>query len=226
MKSLGSVSKRTSAIYERYYEEREAQRFANLFQIFDRLAAYVAASNLGAKLEIDYFSLAEIVRSYFLDAIRYKEYHFDPKLERNVELISAKLDEMGVASLDDIDPLSQEWTEIVHTTANINASKVAAYTAKWILRNKPISVISTDKDITAITSDKSSTRIGVPQFFLTNINEEFAYHCALVVLGIDATDVSPKKHDELIYCFRFRNFDESSYFMILSKDYLCEKERR
>jgi len=223
MISLGSVSRRTKALYDRFYAERIPQRYENLYLVYDRLASYVDASHTGIKLELDYLCLAEIVRSYFLDTIRYKEYHFDPKAvdkiqneEVRAEVISA-LARMRVQSVDDVDPLSAEWSELVHRSVNINSSKVAAYTVKWIIRYKPISVVrlnSTDP------SAETLPEIVKPQSFLTNINEQFALHSALLTLGIDAAKVPQKKIDELIYCFRFRPFDESAYFMILSKDYL------
>jgi hypothetical protein len=217
MMSLGSVSKRVQVIYERHYADREEQRFENLYLIFDTLAAYVEASNFGAKLEIDYLALAEIIRSYFLDTIRYKEYHFDPKCEPDSEALA----KLGTASIEDIDPLSSAWTELVHSKVNINASKVAAYTVKWILRYKPISVICTRTDE---VERQPSIELSHP--FLVNINELYALHCAFLALDVDANKISKQKIDELIYCFRFRAFDESAYFMILSKEYLCPHEDR
>jgi hypothetical protein len=217
MISLGSVSKRTKAIYERYYEDREAQRFANLYSIFTKLAANVEAGNLDAKLEIDYLRLAEIVRSYFFDVIRYKEYHFNPEDED----VEGLLKTFGKLSLAEVDPLSPEWTELVHRTANINSSKVAAYCVKWILRYKPISVISTKRTVGNIYVPGVQSVIGGPNSFLSNINELFALHTALVALEIDAVSIPQRKLDELIYSFRFRSYDEAAHFSILSKDYLC-----
>ena len=222
MNSLGSVSRRTKAIYERFYQEREAKRYANLYFIFEQLAAHVDASDLGAKLEIDYLSLGEIVRSYFLDVIRYKEYHFDPppKLTTgSVKSLQAMENDQGTSI--GIDPLSPEWTESVHSLVNVNASKVAAFTVKWILKNKPISVMN------AATQIHQNLGTALPMSFdpfLANINEHFSLHCAFIALDIDARQVSSRKIDELIYCFRFRNFDESAYFMILSRENLLAKE--
>lgn len=228
MISLGSVSRRTKEIYDRFYADRVPQRYENLYFVYDRLASYVDASHTGVKLELDYLCLAEIVRSYFLDTIRYKEYHFDPKAVEKIQSenvraeVIAALARMGVESLDDLDPLSADWSELVHRSVNINSSKVAAYTVKWIIRYKPISVVRLNA---AASNGESLPEIKKPQSFLTNINEQFALHSALLTLGIDATQVSQKKIDELIYCFRFRPFDESAYFMILSKDYLIGQGR-
>jgi hypothetical protein len=119
--------------------------------------------------------------------------------------------------------LSPQWTELVHTTVNINSSKVAAYTVKWILKYKPIVVYHQDGP----AFDPNFQALDHPSKypdFLASINENFALQCAFVALDIDATKVSRKKIEELIYCFRFRAFDESAFFMILSRDYLYAGE--
>jgi hypothetical protein len=223
--TLSGVSRRITAIYQRYYEERERQRFENLYKIFDTMAAFVDAAELGATLDIDYFCLAEVVRSYFLDAIRYKEYHFDPKVASEYPAVLTKLAELGLERLEDVDPLSAEWTELVHTTVNINASKVAAYTAKWILRHKPITVLNTDPELFGDGLESKATKLSKPIPYLASVNENFALQSALFALEIDANEVCEKKIAEILYCFRFRSFDESSYFMILSRDYLLSDTR-
>ncbi len=236
MISLGKVSGRTLAIYDRYYSDREADRFVNFVEIFEDLASIVAESDLGVSLEMDYLRLGEIVRSYFFDTIRYKEYHFDPKdpgdyeKPEDQEKVEALLREFSKArktsikGVADLDPLWPEWAQLVHECVRINKSKVAAYTVKWILRYKPISVIGVSREDTSTDGEKALPDIPVSSSLLTNINEEFAYLCALTALEIDAAKVPKKKQDELIYCFRFRNFDESSYFMILTEDYLCSQD--
>lgn len=227
MISLGSVSGRTLAIYDRFYSDREADRFANLVEIFEGLSSLVAESDLGVNLSMDYLCLGEIVRSYFLDTIRYKEYHFDPKnpsqyqSAEDSQRVAERLKEFGVDRVEDLDPLSAEWTQLVHECIRINRSKVAAYTVKWILRYKPISVWKASSKEGSTRASQELPEIYVPSPLLTNINEEFAYLCALTALELDARLVPKKKQDELIYCFRFRPFDESSYFMILTEDYLC-----
>jgi len=227
MISLGKVSGRTLAIYDRFYSDREADRFANFMEVFDGLASIVAESDLGVSLEMDYLCLGEIVRSYFFDTIRYKEYHFDPKdpdqyesLE-DQEKVRALLQKFGVSSVDELDELSPQWAQLVHECVRINKSKVAAFTVKWILRYKPISVFAQSAPFVTDEAGQSLPDIPVQSPLLSNINEEFAYLCALTALEIDARRVPKKKQDELIYCFRFRHFDEASYFMILTEDYLC-----
>jgi hypothetical protein len=222
--TLGGVSKRTKALYERFYSDRVTDRLSNLYAIFDRMAANIEAGTSGVRLEIDYLALAEIVRSYFFDTIRYKEYHFDPKGKLgDGERIAALLAKFGCKSIDEIDPLSPQWAEMVHTAVNINSSKVAAYTVKWILKCKPV-VVYYDQKVAFDPNTVLEQAPGKYAAFLASINEHFALQCAFLALGIDATKVSRRKIDELIYCFRFRAFDESAYFMILSKEYLCSGE--
>ena len=120
---------------------------------------------------------------------------------------------LEVANLDDLDPPSEKWTELVHRTANINQSKVAAYTVKWILTYKPISVVSNHKVLSTLEPTKLS-------FLLSSINEFYALSCALYTLGLRADDIPLKKIEELVYSFRFRKFDETTFFMILTPDYL------
>jgi len=229
MISLGKVSGRTLAIYDRFYSDREADRFANFMEVFDGLASIVAESDLGVSLEMDYLCLGEIVRSYFFDTIRYKEYHFDPKDADHYhepddqERVRSLLQEFGVSSVSEIDELSPEWAKLVHECVRINKSKVAAFTVKWILRYKPISVFAQSEIAKDHDASPTLPEIPVQSPLLSNINEEFAYLCALTALEIDARRVSKKKQDELIYCFRFRHFDEASYFMILTEDYLCSQ---
>ena len=134
MNSLSGVSGRVAAIYQKHYVGREAQRAKNLYTIFDEMASAVEAVGGPYRLHMDYILLGELIRSYFLDAIRYKEYHFDPDVD-NPEL-AKKIKEENY-DISKIDRLSTEWTDLVHSTANINKSKVAAYTVKWILACKP-----------------------------------------------------------------------------------------
>lgn len=215
MRNLGGVSERTEQIYLRHYSDREQKRFANLYTVFDRLAILVDGAQVGARIAIDVDVLGEVVRSYFLDVIRYKEYHFDPDPDA-----IKKSDEgyyvWGQAENSEfIDPLSEKWTELVHRGVNINGNKVAAYTAKWILKFKPISVLTnSEADVNNIKSIPNQSHI------LNFINEYYALYCVLAALEIDAKLIDPRKIEELIYTFRFRNFEEKSFFMILSEDYL------
>jgi hypothetical protein len=213
MRTLSGVSARNRQIYFEYYSDRESQRFEVLYEVFCKLADFVETASPGTKVVLDYERLGESIRSYFLDTIRYKEYHFDP--EPKPEKVQKILDELKVNSFEEIDPLSVEWTRLVHETVNINASKVAAYTVKWLLQYKPISVFSDGDQV------NDTSQLGI----ISNINELYALNCALLELKLDAGDIQAKKLDELVYCFRFRNFDEASYFMILTKDYLLNGEK-
>jgi hypothetical protein len=198
MNSLDGVSGRIAAIYKKHYESREPLRALNLYKIFESMALAVEKTGGPYRLNMDYIRLGELVRSYFLDAIRYKEYHFNPDAE-NVDF-REKVKKLGFDDFSQIEPLSEAWTYLVHETANINSSKVASYTVKWILAYKPISAVN-------ISSEISPTEQSI---FFSCVNEYYALNCALFALELD----------ELIYSFRFRKFDEATYFMVLSEDYL------
>lgn len=206
MDSLGSVSKRVKCIYKRYYEPKSGARFQSLYEVYYSMASRIEAVHPNIRIEIDHHSLSEMIRSYFLDVIRYKEYHLDPKLT-------------DIESTEGVNHLSEAWSEKLHCSSKINVSKVAAYTVKWILRYKPISVLYTDaesinfNDVDSVPKKKTGD-------MLANVNEYYALHVAFLLLDIEASEVSDKTSDELIYCFRFRAFDESSYFMILSRNFL------
>ena len=214
MIQAGGVSRRTKAIYDLYYADRVSQRCENLYRIFVKIAEHVDAAGLGLKIDIDLLLLAELARSYFLDVIRYKEYHLDfrNEAEAQQELPTG----VDAAQLEKLDPLGSEWAEAVHLYSNLNASKVAAYTVKWILKYKPISVIGN----LAIELNGSDGVHEQPSF-IADINEQYALQCALSALEIDSGAIPANVLDELIYCFRFRSFDEGAYFMLLSEQYLC-----
>lgn len=220
MAAPAGVSQRTGAIYREFYQERETARFETLYGIFSQLSHFAEASDEGVQLRLDYLRLVEAIRSYFLDTIRYKEYHFDPKEDDpEVEAILAK---QGASSISELDPMSREWAELVHRTAKINGSKVAAYTVKWLLRCRPISVVTPVpaneeelRRVEALPPPKQQSS------FIANINEHFAIQSALYALELDIRDVALHRMNELLYNLRFRPFEESTYFMILSKEYLC-----
>lgn len=118
MESTGTVSRRIIEIYNEHYSVRGPRRVENLFKIYTFMAKARVSAGDDAKLLIDMERIAELVRSYFLDVVRYKEYHFSAK--------------------NGADPFSREWAADVHGQ-RINDSKVATLTAKWILSYKPIS---------------------------------------------------------------------------------------
>lgn len=211
MNSLEVLSRRLAAIYDKYYQPRVEIRALNLYKIFDAMATPVEESDAPYRLHMDIERLAELIRSYFLDALRYKEYHLSP--DECHHKFPAILAELGHNKIDDVDPLSEGWTRLLHETANINSSKVAALTVKWVLMYKPISVASLQDDVQTASQP----------MFISCINEFFALNCAFFILNIDASDVDARKIDELIYSFRFRKFDESAYFMIFTNDYLLAK---
>lgn len=189
MPSFSGISHRIDWIYENLYNERCEQRFENLYEVFLALEKAVESQDSGLRLIIDLDRLSELIRSYFIDVIRYKEYHFSPE--------------------NDVDIFSKEWAEGVHSM-NINASKVASLTAKWVLNYKPVGVIS--KSVPK-TPPKTS-------FIIANINEIFAFQCALLALELEMSEIPPQRVREIVYNLRFRKFEEGLYFLLFSKEVL------
>lgn len=185
MPGVSGISERIDRIFHEKYKERCERRFENLSFIFGALAKSVKSKDPNLEVYIDYHKLSELIRSYFIDVIRYKEYHFNGK--------------------PGVDPFSKEWVDQVHKK-NINASKVAALTCKWILGYKPIVVVS----------KASPGTISPVSNVIANINEHFAFNVALYALGVDIADVPDERIEEIIYNFRFRRFEEGAYFMILT----------
>ncbi len=122
--------------------------------------------------------IIKAVDSYFLDVIKYKEYHFDCNLELH----------------------SEAWSKYIHDNKKINDSKVAAFSAKWLLKAAPIYIIP--KADTPIVSD-----------FLCHINEFFVLNCVLYcLLKYDFDLIDEDDYKKLFYDFKYRSFDDRAYF--------------
>jgi hypothetical protein len=145
---------------------------------------------------VDHERLSKTIDSYFLDVIKYKEYHFN-------------------ADIDDI--YSEAWCKEVHEEHKINDSKVAAFTAKWLLKAAPISIIPRNISSSIRRSENDN---------LCHINERFALDCALYALFRDSyLDLDDNSYESLYYDFKYRNFDERAYFSRFSLLLNLVKER-
>lgn len=193
---MTGVSARILRIFEEKYLNRCETRFGNLLDVYRSLSKHVASKDANIEVLIDTHKLYDLIRSYFIDVIRYKEYHFD--------------------AAPAVDPFSKEWADQVHAK-DINASKVATITAKWILKYKPISV-HTKRNFEEAEHHELT-------FYLANINEHFAFQSALSALDVELGDVPDVNIEEFIYNFRFRPFDEGPYYMIFESLYK-ESERK
>ncbi|MEE9338380.1 MAG: hypothetical protein V3U87_09890 [Methylococcaceae bacterium] len=192
---MKSISKRYSDIFNKYYAKTAKSRFNFFIGFIDSWMSKIVIGNEFAYI-VDHERLSKTIDSYFLDVIKYKEYHFN-------------------ASVDDI--YSETWCKEVHEEHKINDSKVAAFTAKWLLKAAPISIIP--RNITSSIHRPENDN-------LCHINERFALDCALYALfRDDYLSLDDKSYDSLYYDFKYRNFDERAYFSRFSLLLNLVKER-
>lgn len=172
------ISKRIKYIFEKYYMDVAKERFHILL---DSAHKFMSAQTFNCDgYFIDENRLAKAVDSYFLDVIKFKEYHFNNE------------------DFDDIH--SEEWIRRIHVDQKINDSKVAAFTAKWLLKSSLIYV-------------KSSIDQPILDDFTCHINEAFALNCVLYTLLGHKYDLLDRDDlDKLFYDFKYRPFDERGYF--------------
>jgi hypothetical protein len=190
---MKSISRRIISIFEKHYMERAEDRI-----VVVTLFAHAFLASLDYDVEGYYFDDAKVIKaveSYFLDVIKYKEYHFD-----------------GPANTD---VFSDVWTEYVHVEKKINDSKVAAFSAKWLLKASPIYVVQ--KKGIVIADD-----------LFCHINELFVLNCVLyALLQDDYNLVDEDEYKKLFYDFKYRNLDERAYFSrfeLIQKNVQLKKE--
>jgi hypothetical protein len=174
------ISERISYIFSKFYFERAEKRFIHLLKFAHHFMKQFNTDGYG--YYVDEARLSKCVDSYFLDVIRYKEYHFTSD---------------GQAEIN-----SEAWYDVIHRQKKINDSKVAALTAKWLLKSCPIALIKTSADCKSILSDE-----------LCHINQLWALNCALyALLKDDFKYLNKSDFEDLFYDFKYRVFDERAYF--------------
>ena len=179
------ISLRIQQIYSDYYAEQADKRFCRLSLIAINFLKELKILDHMYEFHIDEAKLDHAVLSYFLDVIRYKEYHFNPKSQENI---------------DSVDVYSKKWSSIIHNKF-LNDSKVGSFTVKWILKSSPINLVLKNTDY-----DPSDDEMKIA----TTVNERFAVICLMECLNLRF--IPPKEHRSLMYDFRYRNYDEKIYF--------------
>lgn len=117
---MKNISKRIATIFEKYYMDRAQERGLVIISF-----AHQMMSELDIDVEGYYLDENKIIKaldSYFLDVIKYKEYHFNCD-DANVNVFTEK------------------WARYIHVDKKINDSKVAAFTSKWLLKAAPIYLV-------------------------------------------------------------------------------------
>ena len=208
-------SRRYTAIFKDYYEPKSQDQIrylddlAELFlypqsAVANRKEKWPNAWNLfSRKPKIkDYFSsdkigsyacpfhLANISKAYFIDIIRYKEYHYNPEEE-------------GLSY--------DKYAEAIHGGEKprlLDADKRAGFLVKWILRAQPIQVdVPTDVDLESYENQNE----------VWYVNEHFALFVLWQILGISAKKVTEREKTTLLHQFRYRPFDENLFSLTFKK---------
>jgi hypothetical protein len=187
------VSGRIKYIYSNYYLDRAEEKFSHIIKHIDQFADQCGLSD-DYSLFCSDATIKALVDSYFLDVIRYKEYHFNP-----------------VGSDRYTSSNSDVWCDAVHNK-KISKSKVASYTAKWLLRYSPVLVFTDSEDRYEISSEDKKRILSINAVFcLDHIRKILSTEGRCPKLLNDDSIIS-----EMIYSFRFRNFDERHFFTILN----------
>lgn len=187
-----SQSKRIEQIIQDYYENRIQQKTNGLLK---ELKSYIDSKPDLENFEasIDIVAVDTLCYSYFIDIIKYKEYHISP----NDKSLNA---------------YSPEWVRGLHHEDDkigkrLKFSKVAAFTAKWLLKYKPISVEIIDGILPQDISPEER-RIAA------SINEDFALLHSLQLLEVDSNKIEDSILMDMVYHFRYRSFDERHFFVL------------
>jgi hypothetical protein len=185
-----SKSERVEAIFERFYKGEAIKKSNSLHShVLNYLKAIPDLEMFEASL--DEFRVKRLTDAYFIDVIRYKEYHISPKpVEGEIKH----------------GPMTEPWTVALHnqeTGARINDAKIAALTVKWLLRYQPISLKGAlpFEEIPEATLRKAEF-----------INESFAVAHAMSLLKV--AGLNEKTVADLLYHFKYRPYDERHFFLV------------
>lgn len=89
------------------------------------------------------------------------------------------------------------WEAWVHKEKSLNNSKKAAFTAKWLVKVMPIHILN--------GGGRPNYEEGVDIY---TVNETFALREAFAIVGVDDECVPDELKKDILYNFKFRNFDE------------------
>ncbi|MBF0333448.1 MAG: hypothetical protein HQL40_07335 [Alphaproteobacteria bacterium] len=200
MSSFPEVSRRISHVFLHYYSEPFAGKVVQTFK-----AARAAARGLRLNDEfswyVDLYKVEDFATSYFLDVIKYKEYHFNPRPGQGG---------------DCPDILTKAYLDAVHARhadpdkdKALSLPKVAAFATKWWLRYMPISI---HVDPHHKLSDKERSDI-------TYINESFILFYCLDLMSLKRELITKSNWDNMIYHMKFRVLDDRSLMLAYSMLY-------
>ena len=193
------ISDRYERLFREFYADKARDRF-------DFVIAYslqfVECLPFKDKVDckIDRISVDAFITSYFLDVIKFKEYHFREKT--GLEFVDA------VPNFKDRETTQSEY--VMHRKKMLNSNKVGAFTAKWLLKYRAISILPREGESLDLFERRHVQN--APFWLAANIS--------LRSMDIEPTNVPERLYRNLIYHLRFREFDDRSmmlYFELLSE---------
>lgn len=194
-------------IFEKYYEKKYKEQQDTLMNIayqflapreffkekglLGRLKSIAAKDYFSKKSKIEAiispFHIERLSRAYFIDIIRYKEYHYNPKKE---------------------DVSYEDYVKEIHSGEDmqrLGPDKIAAYLVKWIVKAQPIQVeIPEDAEL---KDPQLSDRIWY-------VNTYYALLVACEFLEFSIGTIDKKFRLDLIHHIRFRAYDENSLVLL------------
>lgn len=198
MNRFPEVSARIASIFREFYRKEASDKLTHLSEEMELFVSSLSLDPDRITASIEKHILKQIIFSYFLDVIKYKEYHFNPRVKPGE---------------DPLEPLSKLFTTAVHRQHEdrtrdkiLNRPKAAAFTAKWILRYMPIAI--SVKEGIDLTVDEN--------WNMTHANEMFAFDHGLALMGRDTTLLQRETIDDVLYHFKYRPTDDRSLILAFS----------
>lgn len=178
------ISSRIQYIYKKHYEDKASERYKFLLLNAQKFCSGTCLPE-NVAFQVQEIKIRALVRSYFLDVIKFKEYHFEPNVENKISKIN-----------------SEEWIDFVHKDKQINHSKVASFTLKWIMKHSPLAFWNMNDEL--LTFDQEN--------IINTANARFAISAAFKLIEKPQYSVNPEYLKRLMYHLMYRSIDERSLF--------------
>lgn len=167
-----------------YYEEKSKDRYQLLTLNAEK---FCANQNLPdtVRYVVQKIKIRALVKSYFLDVIKYKEYHFEPTFSNKILAMH-----------------TEDWMRAVHAQKEINHSKIFSFTVKWIMKHSPLAFWSASGDPLSIEDEAR----------INSANARFAISMAFLLIGRSMYSIDRERISRLSYHLMYRMVDERSLF--------------
>lgn len=189
-----SISKRTDYIFNEFYKDECRAKYERTVKEINSWMQKAKIDKEKFETNVSHARLYASMHSYYLDVIRYKEYHFDAK--------------------DIADFFSPEYMKFIHESRQLNPPKVAALTTKWLLKAKPL-ILEARPKVNEISQNERS--------MLVSANEQFIVNHALQLMDItfantkiDDRKLLVKDLSEILYHLLFRDTDDRNLILTFS----------